>query len=64
MEDWRDEFFKEMLGYPDGSVDDIVVAITQLVYLFEKEKYKFEAQERAGQRMLGYGTPTERAVAI
>lgn len=64
MEDWRDEFFKEMLGYPDHLPDDIVVAITQLVYLFEKEKYRFEANERAGQRMLGYGMPTERAVAI
>ena len=64
MEDWRDEFFKEMLGYPDHLPNDIVIAITQFVYLFETQKRRFEAQERAGQRMLGYGTPTERAVVI
>ena len=64
MEDWREVFFTEMLGYPDASIDDIVVAITQLVYLFETEKHRFERDERMGQRMLEYGKPTERAVAI
>jgi predicted phage terminase large subunit-like protein len=66
VEDWTDTFIDEMLAYPDGSNDDIVVALTQLLFHVERERpqWDVEAAYRALPPMrygLGSG---EKAVAV
>ncbi|KKN69051.1 hypothetical protein LCGC14_0445230 [marine sediment metagenome] len=45
VEDWTDTFLNEMLAYPDGSNDDIVVALTQLLFHVEREKPAWDAED-------------------
>ena len=63
-EDWVPQFLSEMLAYPEGSNDDIVVALTQLIYHVEREKHRFEMEERADTRPLTYGRSQERRILV
>ncbi|MCH7512102.1 MAG: hypothetical protein IIB19_07030, partial [Chloroflexi bacterium] len=65
MEDWRDIFISELIQYPDGQNDDIVMALTQLIYKVERERHEFEMMER--ERLvpqLTYGRSDERAALV
>ena len=48
-----------MLSYPDGSNDDIVVAMTQLIYNVERGKHQYEVEERQDSKPLTYGRSLE-----
>ena len=58
-EDWVPQFLAEMLAYPEGSNDDIVVALTQLIYHVEREKHRFEMRDRNKLGPIRYGNPAE-----
>ena len=57
--DWVPQFIDEMLSYPEGSNDDIVVAMTQLIYHVEREKHRFEMRDRNKLGPIRYGNPAE-----
>lgn len=61
MEPWTDTFLGEMLSYPEGSNDDIVVALTQLLFHIERDRKRWEDEDR--RKALGplhWGDPAER----
>ena len=63
VEDWTGTFLTEMLSYPEGSNDDIVVALTQLLFHIERDRKRWEAEDR--RRALGpmrWGDPAEQYV--
>lgn len=64
VDDWTPQFISEMLAYPDGSNDDIVVALTQLIYHVEREKHRFEVEERQDTKPLTYGRSLERRIQV
>jgi predicted phage terminase large subunit-like protein len=45
IDDWTGEFLAEMLSYPEGRNDDIVVALTQVVHRLEEERLHWTRQE-------------------
>lgn len=65
MEDWRDVFLKELIQYPEGQNDDIVVALTQLLFVVEKNRREFEMMERELMvPQLAYGRSEEQAALV
>ncbi len=65
VDDWTDTFLNEMMSYPDGSNDDIVVALTQLLYHCEREKPAWDADEMMVTAPMRYALgPGTRKVAV
>ena len=65
IDDWRDIFLKELIQYPDGQNDDIVMALQQLIYRAERNRNEFEQMER--ERLipqLTYTQSEERAAIV
>ncbi|KKL76587.1 hypothetical protein LCGC14_2043420, partial [marine sediment metagenome] len=64
VEPWADDFLTEMLSYPEGTNDDIVVALTQLLFHIERDRKRWEDEDR--RRALGpvrWGDPAEQYIS-
>ena len=64
QDEWTEPFLAELLAYPEGSNDDVVAALTQLLWRSERVKAKWEAQERQGLLPVRFGRSRERMVMV
>ncbi|MCH7511625.1 MAG: hypothetical protein IIB19_04575, partial [Chloroflexi bacterium] len=66
MDDWRDVFLAELIRFGEpGGTDDTVMALKQLLYRAERQRYKFEVLSRGREvPALAYGRSTEEAMLV
>ena len=66
MDDWRDVFLAELIRFGEpGGTDDTVMALKQLLYRAERQRYKFEVLTRGREApALTYGRSKEQGLLV
>ncbi len=66
MDDWRDVFLAELIRFGEpGGTDDTVMALKQLLYRAERQRYKFEVLARGrAVPALTYGRSREEGMLV
>ena len=60
VDDWTETFLGEVLAFPEGPNDDIVVALTQLLYHLERNRERWNFEESYAQLgPMRWGDPEE-----
>lgn len=61
---WLAEFENELFAYPDGTADDVVSALTQLVLFVEQERGRWERSRREREDGPSFGRTYKRKLAV